>query len=221
MTAYRQFLVVPLAVFGLGISLLWGSVGFGLQDPQQVGPQGATQADRLMRQRVSVSIRDRPVAEAVYALRNQDHVGISFVEIASTTPVTLEFTSAELGLVLDALVKQVPAYRYEVVGEHLFLYPRGELFDGKYDVKIKKTTRLNVATKYTEWLRRFPEFATVVPPAIRGNPNAGVYAEDVSISGPGRIVDHLLQLLGDDKEAVVSIVFARSGVKILMLDEVR
>lgn len=89
-----------------------------------------------------------------------------------------------------------------------------------FTVTRTATSCTGTVTRYVDWLKRLPEFETFLAPGFRGNTSAPIFSELVSISGKGRIPEHLVQLLGENQKAVVSIVRAPSGVKILMLDQI-
>jgi hypothetical protein len=174
--------------------------------------------------KVNIALPNPQVPDLVAELRGKWHVPISFIEAAGK-PQELKITEGlrPLREVITLLVKQLPFYRFEVIRDRMVLYS----VDAKYvydvtGVEIQNLSRIEAANLYVDQLRsRFPEFAELVGPPILGDINSPVFTEPVRLNRSGRVIDHLVQLLGDDPQTVFSLGPARSGVPVLWFDRVR
>jgi len=176
---------------------------------------------QALKHRVSVDVRNQPVEAAVSALLHDSLVPICLIVADTVDLVSLTFSAIELETVLATLIAQAPAYRFEAIGQCIFLYPKDATFDESFSVDIDKSDRVTVADQYVETLHRFPELRELWAIGIRGNLRAPIFTELVSIHGKGRIVDHLQQMLGDNPTAVVSIKRESAGHKFMELGTVR
>ncbi len=152
--------------------------------------------------------------DLVRLLRRQ-HIAINFIR-ASTDPVVRPARRAgTLRDILTVLVSETHVYRYLIISGHLVLYPATEGYEQVVTIPrdvYQKVPRMTAATAYVEWLRtHLPEFGDLVPPALIGDPRARAYTDSVSLKPSGRILDHLVGLLGDDSTLLFAIETARSG----------
>ena len=215
---YRCFKRLASAFLGL-VGVCSPLLGVGL------GSEGAgvpLKEKALLGRPISIHIEEAPVVAAVARLRMAGGISISLIVAETKESRMVNLAPGNLGQVLDALVAQVPDYRYELLGGRIVVYPRDPLFERKLpDVEIHKTRRIEAAAQYTDWLSQvLPGLEPILPPIMKGNAEAQIYSELVSVSGPGRIVDQLIQLLGDNPRAYFSIEKALSGRKVLLLGEI-
>jgi hypothetical protein len=101
------------------------------------------------------------------------------------------------------------------------LYPRNSPFDTEVQgIEILGAPRIDAAARYLVWLSKvLPAVGEILPPPMKGQPRASLYSEPVAVRGRARVVEHLVQLLGDNPKAFFSIVPAPSGLRILVLGE--
>ncbi len=157
----------------------------------------------------------------VELLRREQHVPINFIRATSERAVRLSAGPDALGRVLDEFCARDAAYRYQVVGGRLILYPA----DSKYEEYISipqalcgKTPRLVAAREYTKWLRvAVRGFEDLLYPGVKGDPRAHAYTDSVALQPSAQIIEHFVQLLGDDETLMFSIEPAASGKPIIAL----
>ncbi len=181
--------------------------------------------ERLLDGRVgSFSSTDMTVEGVWDALVSQHAVPLSFIQAAPEAKVSLDLRGATVRQVLDAVVARAPAYRYEVIGDRLVLFPR----DLKWEMRLEGFTsgparRLDVAVDLVRELkRRDPDFAGLIAPAYRVIGSEGaIYRDVVKVVSPGTILELLVQLLGQRPSAVFSLGRDRWGHQFLDLSGVQ
>jgi hypothetical protein len=205
----------------LYLALLTGAAcfafGFAAENATALGAREA----RLLSRPMEVRIQASSVLEAVDLLRSRSGVAVSLIAADTEPAIKLDLPPGSLGGALDSLVAHVPAYRYEVLQERVVVYPRNSPFDTKVQgIEILGAPRIEAATRYLDWLSKaLPAVGEILPPPMKGQPGAGLYSESVTIRGRARVVEHLVQLLGDNPKAFFSIVPAPSGLRMLVLGE--
>jgi hypothetical protein len=215
---HRRFKGIASTLLGLvGICSPLLSIGLG-----GVGSDVTSKEKAFLSRPISIRIQDAPIVEAVDLLRKAGGVSISLIIANTAESRKVNLAPGNLVKILDTLVAQVSAYRYEVFEGRVVVYPRDPLFDRELPgIEIRETKRIEAAARYADWLSQvLPEIEPILPPLMKGNAEAEIYSDLVSISGRGRIVDHLVQLLGDNPRAFFSIEPALSGRRILVLGEI-
>jgi hypothetical protein len=173
----------------------------------------------LLEQRLSFKANNLPVSAVIRTLLDR-RIPISFLAANPDENVTLSFVLVDLKAVLDAIVTQAPAYRYEILGGRVLIYPRDAISEEKHPANIPKGRRLSVVIQFVDWLNQFPQFSDVVFAGYRGNINAPIFADLVEVKGVERIQDHLMQLSGSDEDVAILIVYDKAGRRFLELDTV-
>ncbi len=182
----------------------------------------------LLNKKLSVSVKNVTMYELVKTLR-QNGVPISFIDAFDNYRSTLEVKDASLAEVLARIVSANPIYRYRFIGKRLVLYAK----DPTYTVLVKKPdikdmARLWAAEKYVEKLRReIRDFSDLNPPYFFGNFRSPVYQDKVTLRDEASVIEHLVELLGDNPGMVFSITMSYFGrephrryFKILLFDAV-
>jgi hypothetical protein len=153
-------------------------------------------------------------------LREGHRVPLSYI---ADEPGQVSFSepTTTLKAVLDAIVAQVPAYRYAVVREHLMLFPKAKAYDEVLDLPPAKGPRLQMASKQIEAITAgYAAFKDLVPPPLLGDPQHFLYQDEVSLGGKGTLVEHLADLLGRRDVAFFSFYKKDWGVRAMLLDMV-
>jgi hypothetical protein len=165
----------------------------------------------LKRHLGAVEIPNGTVAAAVDVLRAKYTVPLSFIEAEDPAiSVALNLSDTDVDGVLTALVSRATEYRYGVVRDRLFLYPREAKYDAVLaDFSIQEEARLGAAYTLAERLKRLEGFVNVAPPVVAGVLSMGdrppVYADLVTIPRGSTIVQAFAELAGRSPSAVVSL----------------
>lgn len=154
-------------------------------------------------------------------LRDMHEIPICFVR-CSVAPgkLHLTFKSGPLRELLAEVQSQAPEYAWRIVDERLLIFPARPEYDYVVaGVAIKNQPRLDAADQLIALLNaRYPEFAELLAPPMLGSPQHPTYAERVTLAESGKVIELLAQLLGADRTLFFSIVPARTGLPILVLD---
>lgn len=154
----------------------------------------------------------RSVAEVVQDLRVTFCSPISFIDRRGGEVVEIDVLGPDVESVLATIARQTGTYSYEKVNGRSVLYPSDGVFQRKVAwTGARAVSRVDAADAYVLFLRNNGIFRELLLTPIVGNPNASVYSEKISIRGQGRIVDQLIDLLGDDAELYLELPQAPSG----------
>ena len=184
----------------------------------------AIQTPDLLDMKVSMSVNQVPVYEIVRALRNDNHVAISFIDAdvdsVATTRISLDLKNVTLGQLLKEIISTLPIYTFTAIEHHLILFPDIEKYRlPVHNIEIRSIDRSKAVVRYiAELARQYPSFGQLLPPVIKGNAGATLYAEEVSLSKEGTVLEHFVELLGKNPKVVFSILKTRSGAPMYVLD---
>jgi FlgD Ig-like domain len=180
---------------------------------RQVDQPPVNYADVSTRSLSGFSVEGATVSQIVQTLRKIYNLPINFIQAPRETPLYLGVFEGTVTGFLDAMTEQGTEYEYEFVDGRLFVYPSDPAYDVEItDVHITALPRLSAAGEYVKLMREHvSELAELVPPWVMGNPRASLYQELITLEGTDRMMDHLIQLLGDDVSLSVSIQPTASG----------
>jgi hypothetical protein len=169
------------------------------------------ESDVLARPVSSEGLVGLPI-EIVTWLHGEHRLPISFIEADRDRRVDLGSQPMTTEKVLEKVVSANPAYRWGVVQDRLMLYPR----DKKYDalvagIDIRDLKRPDAANRLFEVLRRgVPGFGDYSGAFLLGVADAPEYTQRVSLRPEARVIEHLEQLLGDDRQVYFMIYKSRT-----------
>jgi hypothetical protein len=191
-------------------------------------PSSALNDDKLtantsLQQNVSISVAGASVREIVAQLNGKDRVPLSFIEDDQTRTLTLVSASVTVRALLEQIAVQTGSYRFEVVKDRLVLLPD----DPKYklevgDIGIEKEPRIAAVQAYVRALKqRYPSlFGTFLAMPLLGDPRSPTFTDHVTLSRSGTVLEHLVELLGENPRIVFLIVHSKSGAPILTFGEI-
>jgi hypothetical protein len=161
---------------------------------------GASGDELLVRRIAHFSVKQATAARAVAEFSTTANLPLSFIQgDAGDEALSLDMQNATVRQILDELVARVPSYRYSLIAGRLVLYPRDPKWETRLeDIHLGPAPRVQVANALARELsRRLPAFADLVGPWVLGDPNAYTYKDEVSVVGPGSVLELLVQLLGN------------------------
>lgn len=198
-------------------------------------PTPSLYASDVLASKVSVGDFTGSLLELVEFIRWHHGTMISFVEAQDDLPVHVYLNNASVQELLESVVGLSPKYRYETILNRLVLYPRARMYQRVVTgIHVEGLGRGEARDKYIKILRsRDPDFDDLgrmdftLHVGIDG-PDP-VMTEPVSLTPRARVIEHFVQLLGDDRGLVLTITYAgvpgesNSKVKYrqLLFDEVR
>jgi hypothetical protein len=181
----------------------------------------------LLQQRLTINVKDTPIYELVQSLRAEHHVPISFIEAKIDTNkssvLNLDLNNSTVSDLLNQVVADLPAYCWEEIEGRLVLYPNAAKYKLQVHVKgITNMKRIEAVDEYLSQLRaQQAEFADLLNPAIKGDDTAPLYSEPVSLRESGAVLQHFVELLGNDPKVVFSIVATKAGPPMYVLDRIQ
>jgi hypothetical protein len=172
----------------------------------------ATGEHLLERHVGTLSLRHVDFETALAKICDASDVPLSSVQLDDLGMINLELKEANVRDALDALMQQVPTYRYDLIGGRLVVYPRDPLWGRKItDISLGPARRLEINRALVKELaRRVPELANLAGPWVMGDTGSYNYNDIVSVHGPASILDLILQLLGN-RPSVFIILDRRPG----------
>jgi hypothetical protein len=198
----------------------------GLADPgiSPPAPSKPLPADLLQRRVAAFRFDDGSVLDVVERLRKVDHLPISLIEAKTDQPrrFALSVADATLQELLNLLVSKDDHYQYRRAEGRLFVFPREPRYELLVrNVAIEREPRLTAAEKYATKLRsEFEAFQDLSGPMMKGEANAPLYRELVSLQGDGTPIEHFGQLLAVRPAAYISVLRTKSRMFVILFGEV-
>jgi hypothetical protein len=159
-----------------------------------------------------------PVKAVIQLLRDRECSPISFVDVAHPTPISLDLRRVTAAEVLRQIAKSNSAFRAETIDGRDVLYPARPEFQKVVDgVVIQSIPRLDASYDYLDRLNKeVPAFADLGPPFVFGDSRHPILSDRVSLRPKGRVIEHLVDLLGEDRALYFEFTRAMSGVPELL-----
>ena len=184
-----------------------------LRKPQ---PTSALYALDVLASRVSVGDFTGTVHELVEFIRWHHGTMISFVEAQDYPPIHVYLNNASVQELLASVVRLRPEYRYETILNRVVLYPIARMYQHVVTgIHVEGLLRGEAKDRYIKILRsRDPDFDDLgrmegVIDGASDGPTPFI-PETVSLTPRARVIEHFVQLLGDDYGQVLTITY--SGV---------
>jgi len=141
---------------------------------------------------------------------------ISFVEAQDYPPIHVYLNNASVQELLASVVRLRPEYRYETILNRVVLYPIARMYQHVVTgIHVEGLLRGEAKDRYIKILRsRDPDFDDLgrmegVIDGASDGPTPFI-PETVSLTPRARVIEHFVQLLGDDYGQVLTITY--SGV---------
>jgi hypothetical protein len=147
---------------------------------------------------IDLSVIKVPVSVVVRDLRSHGCAAVSFIDTGQQGVVTLTLKGATVTEILEKIAAQNPAYRSEVISGRDVLYPAAPGYQALVD----------------------DAFADLVPPVLFGDDRMPIFSDKVTLRPRGRVIEHFVDLLGQDRSLYFGFIQARSGLPSLVFDRV-
>jgi hypothetical protein len=163
---------------------------------------------------IDIKVDKAPVSTVVEYLRTRECADVSFIDSEQRSVVSLNLRGATVEEVLSNIVAQNSAYRSENIAGRNILYPAAPEFQAIVEnVDIQRKARQEATELYVDLLRRaVPAFSRLVPPVLFGDNRMPVYSDKVTLRPKGRVIEHFVDLLGEDHSLYFRFIKARSGL---------
>jgi hypothetical protein len=154
-----------------------------------------------------------PASEIVHSLRSRSCASVSFIPVLQAGTVSVDAKRATVPEILSQVARTNPAYRSETIDGRDVLYPAAPEFQTVLkEVAIQRIPRQTATETYVDLLRtKVPAFATLVAPWVIGDERRPLFTDPVSVRSTGRVIEQLVDLLGDDRNLYFEFIQARSG----------
>ncbi|HXO51136.1 MAG TPA: hypothetical protein VN888_08925 [Mycobacterium sp.] len=171
---------------------------------------------------IEITVQGTSATAIVQLLRRQECAPVSFIATAGARTVSLNVHGGTVAEVLRRIAAQDPAYRAETIAGREVLYPATPEFQLAISgIDIASTSRLDAAYRYLDRLGRdVPAFSTLAPPMVIGDSRHPIFSQKVTLRPTGRVIEHLVDLLGQNPELYFEFHKAMSGVPELVFDMV-
>lgn len=163
------------------------------------------------------------IIDMIRELQETSGVAVNVIESDERFEIIRSTVSQDVAATLDAIVAQNKNYRWCTIMNHYVLYPEDYVWDQKISgIAIIDMSRLDAATQYvTEIQKQVSALSDLVGIPIKGDPQASVYTELVSLHPVASIIEHLVELLGTNNNLTFTIEQAPSGKRVLYFQQVR
>jgi hypothetical protein len=163
---------------------------------------------------IDIKVDKVPVSIVAEYLRTHKCAAVSFIDSGQRSVVSLDLRDATIEEVLSKIAAQSSTYRNESIAGRDVLYPTAPEFQATVDnVDIQHQPRQEATELYVDLLRRaVPAFPRLVPPVLFGDNRMPIYTDKVSLRPKGRVIEHFVDLLGEDHSLYFKFIKARSGL---------
>jgi hypothetical protein len=167
-----------------------------------------------------LKVEDVPVHAVIQLLRDRECSPVSFIDVAQPTPISLDLRRVTAAEVLRQIARSNPAFRAETIDGRDVIYPARPEFQKVVDgVVIQSTPRLDASYDYLDRLRKeVPAFANLASPFVLGDSRHPIFSDRVSLWAKGRVIEHLVDFLGQDRALYLEFTRAMSGVPELFFE---
>lgn len=171
---------------------------------------------------VTLRLENAPVSAIVAALHLRACAAVSFIAAVPEGEVGVEAKEASVPDVLSKIAQHSPGYRAETIAGRSVLYPVAPEFQTVIDrIEIQSKPRLEALEEYVGVLRkRVPAFATLTAQPLIGDDRHPIYSNPVSLRPKGRVIEHLVDLLGEDQALYFEFTRAYTGVPVVSFSRV-
>lgn len=183
--------------------------------------------ETMLNRRVSLAINKATVYNIVLELRQKHSIPLSFIQshrsFSKPEEISINVSNRTIKEVLEMVKSSAPEYRYGVIEGHLVLYANEPKYHRTVDIaSITNMRRFEAINSYIDSLRtRWPEFKELLRPPLKGDSRASAFTELVSVRPKRTVLQGFAQLLGNNQSVVFSIVPAKTGLPIFVLDVVK
>ena len=168
---------------------------------------------------VSIDADGEPLAALLDRLRSPGGVAVSSIDGSSTDRVTVHLHDGTLMEVVAAILAQVPIRCLSGSG-HVILLPKDPAYEQRlHAAKVEWSTPWMTANEYASQLKKTPGFRDLEPYVERPSDPALLNAE-VALSPEGSVIEHLVQLLGNDAQSYFVVKRSADGHRSLRLGRV-
>jgi hypothetical protein len=138
-------------------------------------------------------------------------VPVSVIEDGALAMESAPPSPKNLRAALDAITSGSSAYRWSEIRHHYVVYPRDSAWDTRLtNIRLSAVPRYDAAVRYVELVHdQVPALKDLAAPLQKGEPAASIYRDRVSLSDRGSVVEHLVELLGEDRE--LAFIIERTG----------
>jgi hypothetical protein len=163
---------------------------------------------------IDMNVDKVPVSIVVEDLRIRECAAVSFIDSGQRSIVSLNLRDATAEEVLSKIAAQSSTYRSEKIAGRDVLYPAAPEFQAIVsNVDIQRQPRQEATEIYVGLLRRtVPALSGLIPPVLFGDSRMPIYSDKVTLRPRGRVIEHFVDLLGEDHSLYFSFVRARSGL---------
>jgi hypothetical protein len=167
----------------------------------------ALSAEHLLNRRLgAIDLKGGDLREVFEHILRDQGVPVSYIEAEEHSPITLHIANPTVRELLDALAFQTRS-RYAFLRQHLVFYPEVSPYSAPMiDMAWPLQSRSDAADRLVGELKKMKsEFAGLEPPLFMGQMQHFLFADTVVLSKPERVLDALVQLLGNRPSACFSI----------------
>jgi hypothetical protein len=162
--------------------------------------------------KITLQMQNTTILELVDILRARYRIPISFIEYDNVThtsnerQLTINWQQRKIRDCMNDIVSQDPRYKFDIVEEHMVLYPDQAKYQDTTDYATNgKKDRVTALSEYVFTLWKHPGFRDLARPALMGSPRSPLYVDLVGISPRVSIITGFMQLLGNNPNVAVSI----------------
>jgi hypothetical protein len=180
-------------------------------------------ASDLLSRRVSLGSTPESLFALINRLQDQG-LPLSFIDSFAGEEFAAQTREQSVRILLRDLVERFPVYRCQVIDGRVVLFPQTE--DRRYEatvggLEIEGVPRYPAARQLVQHFNKsVAGLHDLVEPLLAGIAEAPVYTEPVSLARSGTVLEHLVQLLGENPKVFFVITRAKSGLPILLLGDV-
>lgn len=169
------------------------------------GAETPPPAAAVLERKVSLDIDGQPLRTVVERMEAEDRLPISLLEGAAAPPVTVHLHEAAARAALQSILSRLPNYRCLIGNGHVVIVANDPEYLARISgVNVVRYTSWVAANAYVEKLIMMPAFRDLKT-YVEQPTDPGLLNNEVSLATEGSVIEHLVQLLGDNPRAFFTI----------------
>jgi hypothetical protein len=174
----------------------------------------------LLDHKLAIDAGEVSVAALIDRLRTREHLPISFIQAGDDRRVSTSSRDLTARQLLQEVLSESPGAKCLIGSQHVVvLLGAAAATETRIAVKLEMRTPWMAANSYLRLLVHVTSFEDLYP-WVEPPADPRLRTDEVSLSSEGTVLEHLVQILGDNTDAYFVISKAPSGKRVLALGSV-
>lgn len=206
---------LPVQYMFFFISVLLGTSNAGGDLPSSGCTWSGPSAEWVLSRRLPFGEMSGSLEADVIPYMHRNGIPISFVSsLDGDSSIRLAVSSSTtVREVLDGIVRQAPAYRYDMVEGRIVVYPKGEGYETvvEFSPKTDATRAQALVAVHRALKGRTEALQSLSMPVLRGFGGESIYGDTVDYGGTRTVIAHFTSLIQRRPSAAFQMLLTKEG----------